>query len=160
MCTTLCNMLGAALVFCSVALVSFDALGRILFAAPIAGTPEMVAFSVMAAVFLQAPNAYANGIFPRLGVLQTDWAKRRPRLVAGIEVVFSIIVLVALIAVATNIVPLLERAWTRGTFGGAVGYFQLPLWPGLVIILISLSMLVLQIAVTGYHAALQMKRCQ
>ena len=63
--TQAANIVGSCLIVGLVALIIADVLGRNLFGTPVAGVPEIVSLSIVAIVFLQAPQALLAGRLTR-----------------------------------------------------------------------------------------------
>jgi len=143
--TMVLNVAGTVLIVALMALISADVIGRGFFSSPISGVPEMVSLSIVAIVFLQAPEAFRMGRFTRSEAILNFVAKKSPRTRAALEVVFGLagfgIILVLLNASA----PLFVKSWNRGTFVGTVGDFMAPVWPVKLVILIGCSALLAQI---------------
>ncbi|RDW14295.1 TRAP transporter small permease subunit [Paracoccus thiocyanatus] len=135
------NLAGTGLIALLVALVTSDVLSRNLFGAPIIGVPELVALSILAIVTLQLPYATRGGRLTQsdalLGMLPRNirWALTR---------VFDLVALVVILAIVYYSLPLLEEAYTRGLFVGALGTFTAPIWPVRAILVVSMSVLALQ----------------
>jgi len=140
------NVVGSLLILALMAMVGADVLGRNLAGAPIPGVPELVTLSIVAIVFLQAPQALRAGRFTRSEAALNGLRSREPRLARAVETLFDLtaIAIVGVIVHATW--PLFARAWERGDFIGAIGDFTAPTWPVKATILLGGAMLVLQFA--------------
>jgi TRAP-type mannitol/chloroaromatic compound transport system permease small subunit len=140
------NILGSLLISALVLLIGADVAGRNLFGAPISGVPELVSLSIVAIVFLQAPQALKAGRMTRSeGVLEALRA-RRPGLADGLETLFDVFGIFVVGAILYAHVPILVRAWARGDFVGAVGDFTAPTWPVKAMILLGGALLAAQFA--------------
>lgn len=140
------NVCGSLLISALVLLIGADVLGRNLLGAPIPGVPELVSLSIVAIVFLQAPQALKAGRMTRSeGVLDAVRA-RRPGLAAAMETAFDLCGIFVVGAILYAHVPILSRAWSRGDYVGAVGDFTAPTWPVKAMILVGGALLALQFA--------------
>lgn len=140
------NVIGSSLIFGLMLLIGFDVAGRNLFGAPISGVPEMVSLSIVAIVFLQAPQTLRAGRMPRSTALLDALDKRFPQLVIFIEDLWDLTGMAVLAIIVWATWPKMLREWERGTFVGAVGDFTAPTWPMKATIVIGGALLVLQFA--------------
>jgi TRAP-type mannitol/chloroaromatic compound transport system permease small subunit len=142
--TALANVTGSVLILALVALITADVIGRGLFGTPVSGVPEMVSLSIVAIVFLQAPQALRAGRFTRSdGVLHMLRA-RRPAATRLLETVFDLIGAGVLGAILFAHWPILIKSWQRGDFVGAVGDFTAPTWPVKAMLALGATLLALQ----------------
>ena len=144
--TLAANVVGSCLIVALVILITADVLGRNLFGAPVAGVPEIVSLSIVAIVFLQAPQALRAGRLTRsdgvIDVLKT----RAPRVAAGLETLFDLTGIAVLGAILHAHWPIMTRAWERNDFIGAVGNFTAPTWPVKIMLAVGATLLALQFA--------------
>ncbi|MGD1888721.1 MAG: TRAP transporter small permease subunit [Cohaesibacteraceae bacterium] len=127
--TALANVAGSLLILALVVLIAADVMGRNAFASPISGVPELVSLSIVAIVFLQAPQALRSGRFTRSdGVIQI-LHDRLPTLAKWLETAFDLIGICVLAAILYAHLPILVRSWQRNDFVGAIGDFTAPTWP-------------------------------
>ncbi|MEM9975783.1 MAG: TRAP transporter small permease subunit [Pseudomonadota bacterium] len=138
------NVAGSALILALVALIAADVAGRNLFGAPVSGVPEMVSLSIVAIVFLQAPQALRAGRFTRSdGVIDALHA-RAPGVARALETVFDLIGIGVVSAILYTHWPIFVRSWERGDFVGAVGDFTAPTWPVKAMLALGAALLALQ----------------
>ncbi|MEM6987740.1 MAG: TRAP transporter small permease subunit, partial [Pseudomonadota bacterium] len=142
--TSLANITGSLLILALVVLIAADVTGRNLFGAPISGVPEMVSLSIVAIVFLQAPQALRAGRFTRSDGLIDVLRKRVPGATRWLETAFDLIGCGVLSAILYAHWPILTRAWQRGDFVGAVGDFTAPTWPAKAMLALGATLLALQ----------------
>lgn len=138
------NICGTLLIVGLMFLICADVLSRNLAGAPIPGVPELVTLSIVAIVFLQAPQALKDGRFPRADILQPVLERclgRRAKLLLDLFDLLGAAVL-GIIAYATW--PMLVRTLERGEFIGAHGYFTAPVWPVKLMVLAGSILLMLQ----------------
>jgi TRAP-type mannitol/chloroaromatic compound transport system permease small subunit len=140
------NVVGSCLIVGLVALITCDVIGRNLFGAPVAGVPELVSLSIVAIVFLQAPQALAAGRMTRSDGVIDVLHRHRPRVAATLETLFDIAGICVLAAILYSHWPILTRSWERGDFVGAVGNFTAPTWPVKAMLALGAALLALQFA--------------
>ena len=144
--TSLANVVGSLLILALVLLIAADVVGRNFANAPIAGVPEMVSLSIVAIVFLQAPQALRAGRFTRSDGVIDLLRKRAPGATRWLETVFDVIGLIAIAAILYAHWPIMTRSWERGDFVGAVGNFTAPTWPVKAMLAFGAALLALQFA--------------
>lgn len=140
------NVVGSALILGLTALVGVDVIGRNLAGAPVSGVPELVTLSIVAIVFLQAPQALRAGRFTRSEAALDALGRRAPAARRWVETLFDLVAMGVIGVIVHATWPLFTRAWTRGDFIGAVGDFTAPTWPVKATILVGGAMLILQFA--------------
>lgn len=144
--TLAANVVGSCLIVGLVILITADVLGRNIMGAPVAGVPEIVSLSIVAIVFLQAPQALRAGRLTRSDGLIDVLKTRVPRLAGGLETVFDLVGIAVLCAILYAHWPILTRAYERGDFVGAVGNFTAPTWPVKAMLALGALLLALQFA--------------
>lgn len=142
--TQVANVCGSLLISGLVLLIGADVFSRNMFNAPISGVPEMVTLSIVAIVFLQAPQALKVGRMTRSDALIGLLERRAPRVVQGLETLYDLLGMVVVGAILYATWPIFMRAWTRSEFVGAAGDFTAPVWPVKLMILVGGCLLVLQ----------------
>ena len=144
--TSLANVAGSLLIVGLVVLITSDVVRRNFFDAPISGVPELVSLSIVAIVFLQAPEALRSGRFTRSDAVINLLSLRGPRVARALETLFDLIGIGVLAAILYAQISILERAWTREEFVGAVGDFVAPTWPVKAMLALGALLLALQFA--------------
>lgn len=142
--TALANVAGSLLIFALVILIAADVSGRNFLGAPISGVPELVSLSIVAIVFLQAPQALRSGRFTRSDGLIDFLHARIPRFAQWLETVFDVIGITVLGAILYAHWPIFIRSWQRGDFVGAVGDFTAPTWPVKAMLALGATLLAFQ----------------
>lgn len=140
------NVMGSLLILALTLLVGVDVAGRNLAGAPVAGVPEIVTLSIIAIVFLQAPQALRSGRFTRSDALLDALRARLPLAARVLETLFDLAAIAVIGVIVHATWPIFLRAWNRGDFIGAVGDFTAPTWPVKLTILTGGALLVLQFA--------------
>ncbi|MEM7303832.1 MAG: TRAP transporter small permease subunit [Pseudomonadota bacterium] len=144
--TAIANVVGSLLIMGLVVLIAVDVIGRNLFGAPISGVPEMISLSIVAIVFLQAPQALRAGRFTRSDGLINVLQARFPGITLCLETIFDMMGICVLSAIIYAHWPIMTRSWHRGDFVGAVGDFTAPTWPVKAMLAIGAILLALQFA--------------
>jgi TRAP-type mannitol/chloroaromatic compound transport system permease small subunit len=142
--TALMNAAGTCLVLFIMAAILTDVLGRMLFNKPLAGTPEMVAMSIAAIVFLQFPSTLRAG-----RVIFTDgflgWVgKRSIRWEQWLLSVYHVIGGIMFSIVCAYVWPLLAAVWENGDYYGTLSQFTFPKWPVFAVIEFGCGVMALQ----------------
>ncbi len=110
-------------------LISADVVLRATFSVPINGVSEFVAFAIVACVFGQLGSTIRSGRLIRADFLMLNWEERRPLLANGLKAMF-LSVAALLLYLATNRLWLdFQKSIDEAQFTGAVGAYQIPLWP-------------------------------
>ncbi|MEM8871079.1 MAG: TRAP transporter small permease subunit [Pseudomonadota bacterium] len=144
--TAFANIAGSLLILALVVLIASDVVGRNLLGRPISGVPELVSLSIVAIVFLQAPQALRAGRFTRSDGVIDALRHRSPGFARWLETGFDLIGAGVLSAILYAHWPILVRSWQRGDFVGAVGDFTAPTWPVKAMLALGAALLVLQFA--------------
>jgi tripartite ATP-independent transporter DctM subunit len=110
-------------------LITADVLLRSLFSIPINGVSDIVAYSVVACVFVQLGSTIRDGRLIRAEFLMGGWERRKPLLADGLTAAFYIIATLLLWRATVWLSDDFIKSYTRNEFTGAVGAFQLTLWP-------------------------------
>jgi TRAP-type mannitol/chloroaromatic compound transport system permease small subunit len=143
-CTQAANVVGSVLISLLVLLIGADVLGRNIFGAPISGVPEMVKLSIVAIVFLQAPQALKAGRMTRSDALINKINARFPKVGGSMETLFDLLAMLVTGAIIYASYPIFVKSWTRSDFVGAMGDFTAPTWPVKLMVLIGAALLLLQ----------------
>jgi TRAP-type mannitol/chloroaromatic compound transport system permease small subunit len=132
------NALGTLWILALMVLMNLDVAGRNLFGAPVRGVTEMVSLSIVGIVFLQLADTLRTGRFTRADVLLDQLKKRSPAMSDALQALFHLVGLGLMVVILlASWQPLAEAVRIR-EFVGAVGDFQLPVWPVRLITLLGL----------------------
>lgn len=142
--TQMANICGSLLISGLVILIGADVFSRNAFNAPISGVPEMVTLSIVAIVFLQAPQALKAGRMTRSDALLNVLEARAPGVARFLETLYDLAAIGVVGAIFYATYPIFTRAWERSEFIGAAGDFTAPVWPVKLMILIGAALLALQ----------------
>lgn len=129
----------ATLAFLLSFLVVADVIGRVVFNAPVQGTPEMVSMAIVVICFLQAAYAIRSGGMLRVTAI-TDWLPPRPRAALAacgclLGALFFAVILYG------GAEPLLH-AWRSGEYEGE-GALRVPAWPARLTVLLGSALALL-----------------
>ncbi|MGB3501647.1 MAG: TRAP transporter small permease [Mesorhizobium sp.] len=125
------NAIGTLWIIGLMILINADIFGRSAFHHPIAGVPELVAFSIVGIVFLQLAHTLKSGSMTRSDVLLTVLERRAPRVRMGLLAVFHLVGGLMLALIAWKFWPSVAHAWQEPerNFMGNPGFFTVPQWP-------------------------------
>jgi TRAP-type C4-dicarboxylate transport system permease small subunit len=142
--TAAMNAAGTVLVLVVMGVILVDIGGRFLFARPLPGTPEIVAMSIAAIVFLQFPSTLraqrviaAEGLVEWLGarsVRAEQWLLALHHAAGG-----------AMFAIVCRFVwPLVREAHASQDYYGSLAVFTFPKWPVFAVIAFGSAVMTLQ----------------
>ena len=132
------NALGTLWILVLMLLINLDVVGRNLLNAPVRGVPEMVSLSIVGIVFLQLADTLRSGRFTRAEILLEYLKRKSPAACDGLQMVFHLLGLsLMLVILLASWQPLAEAVRIR-EYVGAVGDFQIPVWPIRLITLLGL----------------------
>ena len=142
--TQVANVCGSLLILGLMLLIGADVFSRNVFQAPISGVPELVTLSIVAIVFLQAPQALKAGRMTRSDAVISFLSSRTPRIEKLLESIYDLLGFGVVAAVMYATYPILIKSWQREDFIGAIGNFTAPTWPVKTMILIGCALLACQ----------------
>ncbi|MFL2546835.1 MAG: TRAP transporter large permease subunit [Candidatus Rariloculaceae bacterium] len=123
------NAAGVAWIFALMFLICADITGRTLFDSPIQAVPEIVAFSLVACVFLQLAYAVQMHRLTHAEVLLDYISQRRPQSAQVLRFAAAGMGAFVLAAIAIGTLPDFWRAFTTSEFTGVEGIYTLPISP-------------------------------
>lgn len=110
-------------------LITADVLMRNLFSVPINGVSDFVAFAIVACVFVQLGSTIRSDRIIKADFLMGGWETDRPLLANGAKALFYGVSAVILALAVRWLWEDFHHAWSTGEFTGAVGAYQIVLWP-------------------------------
>ncbi|KAA9005732.1 TRAP transporter large permease subunit [Histidinibacterium aquaticum] len=119
----------------SIAIVGFmvlivaDVLLRKFFSMPLNGVSEFVAYAIVACIFCQLGATIRQGRMINADFLMGTWEETRPLLAEGAKMIFYLIGFLLMIRIVIWLGEDALTSYERGEYSGAVGAFQLSLWP-------------------------------
>ncbi len=123
------NTAGVAWIFALMFLICADITGRTLFDSPIQAVPEIVAFSLVACVFLQLAYAVQMNRLTYAEVFVDLIARRLPGTGQLLPLLASGLGCIVLSIVSVGAAPDFWRAFMTGEFVGVEGIYTLPISP-------------------------------
>ncbi|MCT7377687.1 TRAP transporter large permease subunit [Chelativorans salis] len=102
---------------------------RFFFSRPINGVSDIVALTIVACVFLQLGSTIGGGRLVRADFLIGAWHEKRPHLARTMELVFYAAAAAILAAALLWLWHDLVKSYHSGEFTGAVGAYQITVWP-------------------------------
>ncbi len=130
------SSIGTVWFFLLVILICAEVIARELFLAPIRGVTEMVAYSVVGATILQLANTLYSDRMTRADFLLSIFGEKFPAGKAVLEVVVSMLGLLALCLLAQAAWPKLVDAYISGEIVGVPGEFSFQVWPLRMLVII------------------------
>ena len=147
------NATGTALVLVVMAVILADVLGRLLLSRPLPGTPEIVAMSIAAIVFLQFPSTLRAGRVIAADGLLGLVGRRRPRLQRAVLALHHAVGAAMFAIVCRFVVPRVADAHADQDYYGSLSVFTFPKWPVFAIVAFGAGVMALQYAlIAATHA--------
>ena len=134
------NAIGTVWIFAIMVLVNADIFGSSLFNAPVRGTTELTALSIVGIVFLQLPHTLWAGRVTRSDMFIGMLLARLPAIGLSVQGLFHLVGAALLGLIFLSSLPPFIEAWQIGDYVGAVGDFTAPTWPIKLLILIGSAM--------------------
>lgn len=132
------NAMGTIWILGLMVLINLDVIGRNLMNAPVRGVTEMVSLSIVGIVFLQLADTLRSGRFTRAEVLLEYLRRKNPQVCDAVQAVFHLTGLALMVVILlASWTPLADAVRIR-EYIGAVGDFQIPVWPVRLITLLGL----------------------
>lgn len=145
------NALGTVWIFLLMVLINSDILGRELFSAPVRGTTELLALSIVGIVFLQLGHALMSGRMTRSDMVIENLLTMRPRIGRALQGIFNLLGVAFLAIIFWGSLALFEEALEIGEYVGAAGDFTAPTWPIRLLILIGSAATGLQYLIMAWQ---------
>lgn len=146
------NAIGTLWIIGLMLLINADIIGRGAFHHPIAGVPELVAFSIVGIVFLQLAHTLKSGSMTRSDVLLTVLERRAPRARLVLLTIFHVIGGLLMAMIAWKFWPSVTQAYLHPerNFMGNPGFFTISQWPLYVLIFLGIVATAIQFLVSAY----------
>jgi len=125
-------VLAAILAFLLCFLVCADVIGRVVFNSPVKGTPEIVSFSIVIILWLQAAYAIHSGGMIWVDAVHTHLPNRVQR---ACEVIGALLGLAFFGLVCWGSLDPALYAWNSNEFEGE-GALRVPVWPARLMVVI------------------------
>lgn len=156
--TGLMNALGTIWIFALMILVNADIFGRDFLNAPIRGTTEITALSIVGIVFLQLAHTLWAGRLTRSDALLNVLMRKYPLIAHGMNALFHFLGAVLMAIIVKASIPYFNKALDIDEYVGAIGDFTAPTWPIRLIILIGGTATTLQFLLLSWNDLTLMKR--
>lgn len=154
--TSVMNGAGTIWIFAIMFLVCGDVLSRNILNIPLRGVPELVAYSIVGAVFLQLAHSLHVGRFARAEMFIEPLEQKRPMIASVFHSFFYLAGALVFLLIANGGYDKLIEAWPDLKFG-VEGEFTISVWPLRLIILFGASVVALKyfflMAASISHAA-------
>ena len=149
------NAAGTLWIIGLMVLINADIVGRGALNAPIAGTPELVSFSIVGIVFLQLAHTLRSGSMTRSDVLLNVLQRRAPRFRRGLLALFHLAGGVLMFLIAWKYWPSVAQAWQHPerNFMGNPGFFTIPLWPLFILVFLGIVATAIQFVIMTWDDA-------
>ncbi len=144
------NAAGSLLILLIALIICIDVAYRNIVGEAIPGVTEVLSFSVVMIVFLQATSALRSGKFVRADMLITPIISWKPRIGYSLLMLFDLLGAVVMLIIFYGSLPLMMRAWSQGLFFGIPGVFTAPEWPIRVAVVAGCFMLAIQFLIDAY----------
>jgi hypothetical protein len=144
------NAAGSLLILLIALIICIDVAYRNIVGEAIPGVTEVLSFSVVMIVFLQATSALRSGKFVRADMLITPLISWKPRIGYSLLMLFDLLGAVVMLIIFYGSLPLMMRAWSQGLFFGIPGVFTAPEWPIRVAVVAGCFMLAIQFLIDAY----------
>lgn len=134
------NAVGTLWIIGLMLLINADIFGRSFLNRPIAGVPELVAFSIVGIVFLQLAHTLRSGSMTRSDVLLNVLERRAPRLRSALLAIFHLVGGLLLLMIAWKFWPSVVAAFQHPerNFMGNPGFFTVPQWPLFILVFLGI----------------------
>lgn len=155
--TGLMNALGTIWIFALMILVNADIFGRDFLNAPIRGTTELTALSIVGIVFLQLAHTLWAGRLTRSDALLNVLMRKYPLIAHAMNAVFHFLGAVLMAIIVKASLPYFNKALEIDEYVGAIGDFTAPTWPIRLIILVGGTATTLQFLLLSWNDMTKMK---
>jgi TRAP-type C4-dicarboxylate transport system permease small subunit len=145
------NAAGSLLILLIALIICIDVAYRNIVGEAIPGVTEVLSFSVVMIVFLQATSALRSGKFVRADMLITPLISWKPRIGYSLLMIFNLLGAVVMLIIFYGSLPLMMKAWNQGLFFGIPGVFTAPEWPIRVAVVTGSFMLAIQFLIDAYR---------
>ncbi|HWK69158.1 MAG TPA: TRAP transporter small permease [Rhizobiaceae bacterium] len=147
------NAVGTLWIIGLMVLINADILGRSFLHHPVAGVPELVAFSIVGIVFLQLAHTLRSGAMTRSDVLLGMLERRAPRARFILLASFHLVGGVMMALIAWKFWPSATSAWLHPerNFMGNPGFFTVPQWPLFILIFLGIVATAIQFLLLSWR---------
>lgn len=141
---SLMNSVGTLLVMLIMVTILLDIFGRALMGKPLPGTPEIVAMSIAAVVFLQFPSTLRAGRVIAADGLLDIVGRRSVRWEQWLQSIYHAIGGVMFSVVAWHVILLSKGAFLNSDYYGSLAVATFPKWPVFSVIAFGAAVMAVQ----------------
>ncbi len=123
------SVIASSTIMVTMVLITLDVVSRTLFSVPINGVSDFVAFSIVACVFVQLGSTIRGRRLIAAEFLMGGWQSDRPILAHGANALFHLAGALLLWRALVWLWGDFAKAYSTGQFTGALGAYQIILWP-------------------------------
>ncbi len=123
------SVVGSITIASTMFLVTADVLSRAFFNTSLPGVADFVANAIVACVFVLLGGAVRSERLISAEFLMAGWTQRSPVLANGAKALFALAALALMWRASAWLIADFERAWRTNAYAGAIGAFQMALWP-------------------------------
>ena len=152
------NALGSIWIFIMMVMVVADVSGRCLFSAPIDGTTELVAMSVIAVLYVQIPYTLRSGRMTRSDAFHVALTVKRPRIGHALGVLFHLAGAALMSVILSAAWPHTVDAYESDFYVGTIGVFTFPEWPMFFVVTFGCLLTAIQFLALAWADARAMAR--
>jgi TRAP-type mannitol/chloroaromatic compound transport system permease small subunit len=145
------NLIGTVLILAVAVAVNADIIGRNAFNRPIAGVLEFIGLSIVAIVFLQMANTLREGRHVSNDILIQLISGTRPRLTAGLHVVFNLIGAALMATIVVYVWPIVREGYEGHYYAGTAGLIEIPIWPFTAVVVVGAMTTAVQFLVDAWR---------
>lgn len=147
------NAVGTLWIILLMLLINADIFGRSFLNHPIAGVPELVAFSIVGIVFLQLAHTLRSGAMTRSDVLLNVLERRAPRARFTLLSIFHLVGGLLMLMIAWKFWPSVVAAWLypERNFMGNPGFFTIPQWPLFMLVFLGIVATAIQFLLLSWN---------
>ncbi|MGQ7794216.1 TRAP transporter large permease subunit [Faunimonas sp. B44] len=154
---TLSALASSSIVFIML-LICADIVLRYFFSAPINGVTDIVSLLIVACVFLQLGSTIRDNRLIRADFLFGHWAETRPALARTLDLLFFGIATLLLWRALLWLWADFGRSYSSGEFTGAVGAYQITVWPFKLAVLVGCAVALVETALKTAAAGWELAR--
>lgn len=144
--------LGTVLIGALMLLICADVVARNVFGGSLPLVSELGALVVVMIVYLQLATTVRADRLARTEIFIAPLRAARPRLAAGLELVFALAGAALLGAIARATLHILDKDLEAGEYIGVTGIATMPTWPFRVLILVGVTVAALQCLLRAWAA--------
>ena len=123
------SMLASSTIAFFMLLICVEILSRAIFSYPIKGVQDFVTYAIVACVFVQLGSCVRDNKLIAADFLMQGWVSRKPLLASAAHVLFYVVATYLLWRASIWLLNDFQKSYRSSEFTGAIGAFQLTIWP-------------------------------